>query len=142
MTLRLQLHELTPRLREAVEAAEGKGVRQAGPWGKAVPTRASDGTRFPSRTQARVYERMLLELKPGQRLTLDEALTLGSLLPPVTRKPPKIRIDFVIRELVGSRWEIVRLVDAKPKRWASRDWHRGKLAAEASYGVRIEEMER
>ena len=123
--------------------AEGRALlaQSAGPWGNAKPE-TIDGIRFPSRTQARVYCRVRDELLPGQRLGLDVRLVTPATMPICGRKLPAVRVDFVVFELIGDRWEIVRLVDAKPRCWASRDWHRGKLALEASYGVRCEEVER
>lgn len=108
---------------------------------RATPTRVA-GITFQSQTQARVFLRVRSELLPGQRLMLDLRLPLPSLSPLVTRKPWCIRIDFVVWGLRGERWEIARLVDAKPSKWKSRDWPRGKAAAESSFGVKVEEAER
>lgn len=100
-----------------------------------------DGIRFPSATQARVYQRVRAELKPGQRLFLDAKVPLWNLEPHPNGKPRTLEIDFVIVEGLGS---VVRAIDAKPKRKEaqSRDWARGRAAYEACYGRKIEETER
>lgn len=107
---------------------------------RATPTTV-DGIRFRSATQARVYVRVKGDLQPGDRLMLDRKLPLPSIAPAVSRKVPTLEVDFVVWRLDGDRWRIARLVDAKPAKWRSRDWYRGKLACEASYGVRVEEAE-
>lgn len=119
--------------------APASGEKRATVW-RATPTKV-DGITFPSQTQARVYVRVKSELRPGERLMLDLRLPLPNLCPVVTRKPWCIRIDLVVWALDGERWRVVRLVDAKPSKWKSRDWPRGKAAAQAAYGVTVEEAE-
>lgn len=111
---------------------------------KAKPTMV-DGIRFPSLTQARVYQRVKLDLLEGWKLCLDMRFPLISVMP-VCGRPKKgegyITIDFTIWQPCHFGWELVRAIDAKPKsRHArSRDWARGAAAFKATYGIEIEEM--
>lgn len=100
-----------------------------------------DGIKFPSETQARVYERVRMEVRDGQRLFLNAKMPLWNLEPHPNGKPRTLEIDFVIVEGLGN---VVRAIDAKPKRKEaqSRDWARGRAAYEACYGRKIEETER
>jgi hypothetical protein len=130
------------------------GPQQAHKLGRAKPTTV-DNIRFPSATQARVYQRLKLELREGQKMTLDTNMPVVATAPTIGRKTPHVRIDFVIWTCVGvlrhsggtceplSYWRIFRFIDAKPRNREarSRDWHRGKLALEATYGIKVEEVD-
>lgn len=100
----------------------------------AIPTEV-DGIRFPSKTEARVYARLRREaIAEGARLYRQVRFPLLSIAPNDKGVPLSISIDFALVYSDGR----VRLIDAKAKKWKSRDWERGRRAAEACYGVAIE----
>lgn len=109
---------------------------------KARPTER-DGIRFPSQTQARVYERVRAELRDGDKLMLDARLPLVAIAPICGRasKGGYLTVDFTIWRLILGRWTLVRAIDAKPAARAarSRDWRRGAAAFLATYQIEIEE---
>jgi len=104
----------------------------------AIPT-TRDGIRFPSKTEARVYQRLALEAR-ADRATLfrQVRLPLLSLAPDDRLRPLYLTIDFLLLYPDGR----VRAVDAKAKRWKSRDWARGAAAFTAFYGTKIETVNR
>lgn len=118
-----------------VRPREGKPVA-AKPWSNAKPTEAH-GIRFPSKLQARVYERLAEALKPGQTLYCDVRFPLLSVFPGTKRRTPLyITVDFVV---VASSIEWL-VYDAKPKRRKSREWARGKAAFASFYRREIIEV--
>lgn len=94
-----------------------------------------------SQTEARVCIALRSEIEgTGLVLFVHARLPLFAIAPEKTGIPAFLRIDFAVVQ-PGAPPRVVRLVDAKPRKRAaqSRDWHRGKLALEASYGVAVEE---
>jgi len=107
----------------------------------AKEARTMDGIVFGSKLEMRAYVYLKADRKPGQKLLIHVSLPLWSSAPTVgVLGRTHINIDFIFVELVDDVWRIVRACDAKPKRYVSRDWKRGKDAFEASYGVKIEEF--
>jgi hypothetical protein len=94
-----------------------------------------------SQTEARVCIALRSEIEGrGLVLFVHARLPLLAIAPELSGIPAFLRIDFAV-VAPGSPPRIVRLVDAKPRKHAavSRDWHRGRLALQASYGVPVEE---
>lgn len=97
---------------------------------------------FPSKTEARVAERLLMEhlATPGSRLYRQVPVPLLTICGREDGSahgiPFRLTVDFVFVRPDGSeRW-----IDAKTKR-KSREWARGKAAAEAWLGLTIEEVD-
>jgi hypothetical protein len=94
-----------------------------------------DGHRFPSKLEARVYSRLLIEARvDGATLYRQVRLPLLSLGPDDDLRPLYATIDFALRYPDGR----IRLIDAKAKRWKSDEWLRGQRAIEGFYGVIVE----
>ena len=106
------------------------------PWSNARATEV-DGIRFPSKMEAAVFTRLRDELQPGERLYRQVRFPLLAVAPNDKGVPLAMTVDFVIVSPTG--W---RAIDAKPKRRKSRDWVRGKAAFEATYNVKVEEVDR
>ena len=105
-------------------------------WSNAVRTEV-DGITFPSKTEALVYSILKAMLKTGDRLYRQVRLPLLSIGPGPKLVPLALTVDFC---LVGANG--VRLyVDAKSRTRRSREWVRGKAAAEAAWGIKIEEWD-
>lgn len=118
----------------------------------AKPTQAEwiDGSvvTFPSKTEARVAARLVLEVKaqrvedqrrgwPATRIFRQVRIPLLSIDPRRGGTPYVLTVDFVIQYGGGSR----RYIDAKTKR-KSPEWARGRAAAQAELGISIEETDR
>lgn len=102
----------------------------------AVPTYI-DGIRFPSKLQARVYSRLVqfVSQHDGGRaetwIFREVRVPLFALPSDERGKARTLSIDFVIRFRTGA----LAYVEAKAKRWKSRDWDRGRAAFEALAGA-------
>lgn len=105
------------------------------PWSNAQPI-VVDGIRFPSRMEARVYERLKRELGPGETLYRQYPIALTNLAPGRHGEVLRFTCDFAILRANGT-W---RFVEAKGAR-RSRDYPVRKAAAEKLRGP-IEEVER
>ncbi len=105
------------------------------PWSAARATVCGRGHKHPSKTEARVCDRLSAEcFADGTTLYRGVRLPLLSLAPKDTGTPLYITIDFGI--VKGGK--LVRLIDAKTRR-KSREWARGKLACESAWGIKVEE---
>jgi len=109
-------------------------------WSAAKPTqrRWFDGevVTFPSKMEARVYDRLEREVRaaPGSRLYRQVPLPLLSIDGNVRGVPYVLRVDFAL----VAPGRPVRYIEAKgPRR--SREWARGAAAARAA-GFQIEEV--
>lgn len=134
------------RSRGATSPLASSDARQSRTPFNAKPTQAVwvDGTvvNFPSKTEARVAERLVREhlATPGSRLYRQVPVPLLSI---EHRRdatghgiPYKLTVDFVFVRPDGTeRW-----VDAKTRR-KNREWARGRAAAEAWLGQPIEEVD-
>jgi len=89
---------------------------------------------FDSKTEARVAARLLAELPPGATIFCQVSVPLLSIAPREGGTPFYISIDFFVVEANGR----FRAIDAKTRR-KSREWARGRAAAERWLGCRIEE---
>jgi hypothetical protein len=100
-----------------------------------------DGRKFPSKTEALVYRRLRAECDAAGLLLVLQARMPVWALTDSTGRPGYVTPDFVI---LDGRMRILRIVDAKPRnrKAVSRDWNRGRRALEASYGVKVEEVDR
>ena len=125
-------------LPEHVESAARQAAKPRGSGG--VKTTV-DGIKFPSKTEARVYAALKREYPAtkGWILFRQVRYPLTNVAPNEKGVPLAITIDF---ELFHPETGRRLLVDAKCRRWKSREWVRGKAAFEARYGHRIEERER
>lgn len=65
------------------------------PWSNAVPTMVG-GIRFPSKTEARVFSRLLASLAPGEWIVRQTSWPLLSLAPGPDGKVLTFRPDFLI----------------------------------------------
>jgi hypothetical protein len=100
----------------------------------------SDGTivRCASKAEARVAQRLLLEARATKaRLYRNVHVPLLSIAPEPGGVAFSLTVDFVLRYADGR----TRYIDAKSGK-RSRDWNRGRAAAEAELGTRIEEVDR
>jgi len=124
-----------------------------GGWKPATPTHVMwiDGTvvKLPSKTEARVAERLIAEVRmlreldakwkrPLTRLYRQCRISLMTIDPRPGGCPTYLTVDFCIVHTDGRK----QYVDAKPKKWKSPEWFRGKLAAQAELGIKIEEVDR
>lgn len=123
-----ELDALTARIAAARCSQQIPPAETLKRWSNAKPTQVGDIT-FPSKMEARVYERLLRELTPGERLYRQVRVPLLASAPDDSGKPLNITVDFVI----VTKNNTLRWIDAKGKR-QSRDWRRGKAAFEAQYG--------
>lgn len=106
----------------------------------AKPTFCDAGHRHPSKVEARVCGELRTELLGTDlRLFLAPRLPLFAIAPSERGRPLYFTPDFAI---VAPGGKMVRIVDAKSGRRRSPEWRRGKSAAEATYGLRVEEIER
>lgn len=109
------------------------------PWSNAKPTDCPHGHRHASGLEAKVCARLTLETRArGQTLYHQVRMPLFAMAPDERGRASFLTVDFVLVEA----GRMVRAIDAKPKRRKSRDWRRGALAFAATYGIRIEEVER
>ncbi len=122
---------------EIKRVAETLKPTKRGGWGKAKRTVCAYAHRHASKMEARVCERLTLECRAtGDTLMQQVRLSLWNLRTDADGRPLTASIDFaVVREC-----RLHRLIDAKPKRWQSRDWRRGRAAVEACYGIKVEEV--
>lgn len=91
-----------------------------------------------SKTEARVARRLLLEARAANaRIYRNVHVALLSIAPRAGGIALTLTVDFVLRYPDGRK----RYIDAKTKR-KSREWARGKAAAEAELGIKIEETDR
>lgn len=113
-------------------------VLEGRPWSAARPTDCSCGRRHGSRLEARVcaHVRVPLAAADGYLLLQQIRLPAFTLAPRERGAAFYVTIDFGIVH----RGRLVRLIDAKGRR--SRDWARGRAAIEASYGIKVEEIDR
>lgn len=129
-----------------------KGGRSAGavrpeapaarPWSNAKPTDCGCGRRHPSKMQARVCQRLRLELVDTDKARLfhDVRFPLLAIAPKDTGAAHTITVDFILVDARGAPcW---RAIDAKDPKRVSRDWKLRKAAFRASYGIEIEEVTR
>ena len=121
-------------------AAEKAGPRA---WCAAKPTEVmwptGEVVTFPSKTEARVAERLLEEAKKtGDRVYRQVRIPLLSGAAGKKGVPLYLTVDFAV--VSGG---VVRLIDAKTKR-RGREWCRGKAMADAMPGwsVKVEEVDR
>lgn len=133
------LPTLPKHLRAAIERATGAMAPAATkkPWSNAKPTDL-DGIKFPSKMEAKVYERLKAGLLPGDRLYRQVRLPLLAIEPGENGIALVLSVDFCVVRADGRR----EYVDAKSKTRRSRDWLRGKKAAEATWNITIEESDR
>lgn len=88
--------------------------------------------------EARVCARLTLEAAAaGARILQQVRFPLLSIGGKATGKPETICVDFVVVE--GSTW---RAIDAKAPGRISRDWRLRTAAFEATFGRKVEEVER
>lgn len=101
-------------------------------WSNATPSAVGD-EKFPSKMEARVYQRLVREYPSPNVIYRQVRLPLLSIAPESQGRPAYITIDFVVKQADQS----LVYIDAKGGR-VSRDWKRGRLAFEAQYGPLIE----
>ena len=137
-----ELRRVRPALAAQLEARNRATPAARSGWSAATPrdVRWSTGrvVRLPSKTEARVAERLLAEVAatPGARLYRQVPLWLPSIAPNDRGVPYVLRVDFAV-VVPGAA---PRYVEAKTKR-RSREWARGVAAARAA-GYAIEETDR
>lgn len=160
MTLE-ELRAVRPELAAQIDAEDaarraGKKyvpeVAQKGGWRPATPTHVMwiDGkvVKLPSKTEARVAERLIREVqamratdtaakRPLTRLYRQVHVPLMTIDPKPGGCPTCLTVDFCIVHTDGRK----QYIDAKPKKWKSAEWFRGKLAAQAELGIKIEEVD-
>lgn len=129
------------RRSDVAPAAPAKG--QSSFFAKPTQVLWQDGevVTLPSKTEARVAERLLKEYPSDQGYTVYRKVRfpLFSIQPRPGGTPHYLEIDFLV--VKGN--EIVRAVDAKRGK-KSKDWARGKAAGDRvllKLGVRIEETD-
>lgn len=112
-------------------------------WSAAKPTSrpwpgSNDTVTFPSKCEARVFDRLAAEVAatPGARLYRQVPLWLHTISPNGRGVPYVLRVDFAV-VVPGSA---PRFVEAKTRR-KSREWARGAAAARAA-GYAIVEVDR
>lgn len=125
------------------------------PWSNAKSTRCSGEHVHASKMEARVCERLTLEVAadcvvasmerhptllnaPLRRLLQQVRLALLN-LPLKDGKVRYLCVDFLVVDEAG---RILRAVDAKTKGRVSRDWPARKRACELCWGIEIEEVDR
>ena len=116
--------------------AQVKAVPRKSTFSNAKPTTCDLGHNHPSKVEARVCKRVHDETVAPRRVYRNVRLPLFVLPPTETGIPMYLNVDFVVIE--GTK--IVRLADAKTGR-VSRDWRRGAAACEATYGLKVEEVD-
>lgn len=115
-------------------ARKGRGGR----WSSATPTTCAEGHRHASKMEARVCARLSLECRAtGARILQQVRFPLLAIGSKATGKPETICVDFVVVE--GATW---RAIDAKSPGRVSRDWRLRTAAFEATFGRKVEEVER
>lgn len=120
------------RLGAVVGLAKGRSTFSA------KQTTCERGHRHRSKVEARVCARVYADAEQdGMTAYRDARLPLWALPPTDAGIPFYITIDFVVKDVSG---RIARLVDAKSGR-RSREWARGRAAAEATYGIKVEETD-
>ncbi len=110
-------------------------------WSNAKPTVCRIGHRHASQMEARVCGRLTQECDdfPGLGTLYQQArIPLWTLAPGKNDRPLYLTVDFVIVK----DGKMVRAIDAKAKGRISRDWRRGAAAFEATYGIKIEEVDK
>lgn len=139
-----QLRKIRPELAAELEAGPAAAPAKAAgrPWSAAKTTQVVwlDGevVTLPSRTEARVARRLLAEAAaiPGARLYRQVRVPLLSIGSRERGLPLYLTVDFVLVHPDGrEEW-----IDAKSRR-VSREWLRGRKAAEAWLGERIVEAD-
>lgn len=141
MAARAQKPEDRDALLDAARRA-GRG-RRGGPGGSRRSRCDLPGHVHDSVTEARVCCALRSEICGTPVLLFVRArLPAWALGPQPSGLPACVSIDFAIVDPVSFR--VLRLVDAKPehRQAVSRDWKRGRLALERTYGVRVEERSR
>lgn len=149
-----KIEDLRPSTRALVQAALSERAKQRGGEGSASPAKLPGRSHFsakrthcgvhwhPSKVEARVCGRLREIYDPARgaagAIYLQVRLPLLSSSPTDSGRPLYFTIDFAI---VAPGGRLVRMVDAKSGRRRSREWLRGKLAAQATYGLRVEEMD-
>ena len=114
------------------------GFRGRRRWSAATPTTCSEGHRHASKMEARVCARLSLECRAtGARILQQVRFPLLAIGSKATGKPETICVDFVVVE--GATW---RAIDAKSPGRVSRDWRLRTAAFEATFGRKVEEVER
>ena len=136
-TLRRKRPELAAALERAPQAQPAAAAGK--PWSAAKPTTVTwtDGTpvTLPSKTEARVARRLIEEAKAaGARLYRQVRVPLLSIASRPKGTPFYLTVDFALVLPDGRR----RYIDAKSSR-RSPEWARGRAAAEAWLGQKIEE---
>lgn len=105
-------------------------------WSRATPT-IVDGISFPSKLEARVYGRLVIEANADDaRLFRQVRFPLLNLAPDEYGKPLNFTVDF----LMIYQDNRVRALDAKGR--TAPSWLRGKKAFEAWYGIPVEEIKK
>ena len=146
MTLE-ELRRIRPELaaeieREGVTDPPAKAGKPGAAWSAAKPTAVDwqgELVTLPSKTEARVARRLLEEVAaaPGTRIYRQVRVPLLTIAPGRRGVPLYLTVDFVVVEPDGTEhW-----IDAKTKR-RSREWVRGRAAAEAWLGERVAEVDR
>lgn len=122
------------KLREYVNDAGDQRKR----WSAAKPTECECGRVHPSKMEARVCRRLHLEAEArGETLYQQVSFPLFSLAPGSKDAPMRISVDFIlVRD-----GRMVRAIDAKSRR-VSPEWKRGARAFEATYNLKLEEVDR
>lgn len=139
--------------RKAGKPLPAQQLPAQGGWRPATPTHVMwiDGkvVKLPSKTEARVAERLIAEVqamraadaakkRPLTRLYRQCHVALMTIDPRPGGCPTYLTVDFCIVHTDGRK----QYIDAKPKKWKSPEWFRGKLAAQAELGIKIEETDR
>lgn len=114
-----------------------RGFRGGGSrFATAQPTACALAHRHPSKTEARVCDRLHAQLLPGERLVRQVRLPLIA-----TPNPDGTLLAMTVDFGIVKDGRLVRLIDAKSGS-ASREWLRGKRALEASWHIPVEETDR
>lgn len=102
----------------------------------AVRTTCARGHSHPSKTEARACA-VVHARYPDACVFRNARLPLWCLTPTDAGIPHYVNIDFVV---VADGGDPVAFIDAKCGK-RSRDWERGRAAAQATYGIAVEELE-
>jgi hypothetical protein len=125
-----------PHLAEKELAKRGPFVAPK-KWSAAVQTTCPLGHRHASKMEARVCNSVHRDLRADERCFLQVRWPLLAIGADPRGRPLYLTPDFTI---VGADNRIRRVVEAKGRR-VSRDWIRGKMAFEATCGVKITETD-